>query len=267
MTDHALDALLAEYIAPPVPASLAAHVAAAALALPQEPRAGHARRAVAVRRHDRRGKWLRRPLLLGGVALCLAVSGAVAATLAGFRLDPAAVEAVLGDLPFLGPEPQRPAPPLPPAASPAQAPPAVEPAPVRQAPVAARAQEERPAPRVVEIPADPPFVDAPEPEPESRRRDLAGPKLVYTLPAVQPGVPARAPEREADPPPAAAEREVPPVPVAETRAPAPAIDDSARLRQERIERAERLRATRQAQIERLQRTQQRRERLRRLQRN
>jgi hypothetical protein len=267
MTDHALDALLAEYVAPPVPAGLAGRVAAAALALPQEPLLAHARRAGAMTRHDRRGKWLRRPFLLGGVALGLAVSGAVAATLAGLRVDWPAVEAVLADLPFLGRE--APADPVPPPSAdpPGQAPPAVEPAPAGESRAATRAEEAPSATSAVGTRAEAPSIAAPEPEPAPRRSEFVDPRLAETRPAAPLAAPAGDSARDIAPPPVAAERSDEPAPVAEPRTLEPGVDESARLRQERIERAERLRAARQAQIERLQRVQQRRERLRRLQRN
>ena len=81
MTDPRLDALLRDLPPPPVPAGLAARVLEAAAATPQgqsPPRTGRA----AVRR-DRRGRWLRRPILAGAVGLGLVVTSAVAATLAG----------------------------------------------------------------------------------------------------------------------------------------------------------------------------------------
>ena len=80
-TDNRLDALLRDLPPPPpVPADLAARVLAAAAATPQEARPAHARRAA---RRDRRGKWLRRPILAGTAALGLVFTSAVAATLAG----------------------------------------------------------------------------------------------------------------------------------------------------------------------------------------
>jgi hypothetical protein len=80
--DPALDALLRDAPSPPpVPAGLGARVVAAAAATPQEVRPARARRAAA--RRDRRGSWLRRPLLAGTAALGLIVTSAVAATLAG----------------------------------------------------------------------------------------------------------------------------------------------------------------------------------------
>ncbi len=80
-TDNRLDALLRDLPPPPpVPADLAARVLAAAAATPQETRPAHARRAA---RRDRRGKWLRRPILAGTAALGLVFTSAVAATLAG----------------------------------------------------------------------------------------------------------------------------------------------------------------------------------------
>ena len=81
-SDPALDALLRDVPPPPpVPVGLAARVAAAVAATPQEARPARARRAAA--RRDRRGSWLRRPLLAGTAALGLIVTSAVAATLAG----------------------------------------------------------------------------------------------------------------------------------------------------------------------------------------
>lgn len=105
-SDAMLNALLASYVPPPVPGDLAARAGAAATALPQEGLAALPRRAP-----NRRGAWLRRPLLAGGAALGLAFSGAVAATYAGVELPPK-VRSVLADIPFVGvtaPEP-RPAP-------------------------------------------------------------------------------------------------------------------------------------------------------------
>jgi hypothetical protein len=138
MNDISLDGLLAQVPAPPVPSDLAGRVAAAATLLPQEMRPAQARRAAG---RDRRGAWLRRPLIGGVIALGLAFSGAVAATLAGVPL-PAKVEAVIAQIPFVGhkaPEPERapvrhaaarPAPrPAPPAAESA----AAEPAPMMMA--------------------------------------------------------------------------------------------------------------------------------------
>ena len=80
--DKRLDALLRDLPpAPPVPAGLTARVLAAAAAAVQEPHAARARRSA--ERRDRRGRWLRRPLLAGTAALGLIVTSAVAATLAG----------------------------------------------------------------------------------------------------------------------------------------------------------------------------------------
>lgn len=93
--DPALDALLAEYAAPSAPPDLARRVTAAALALPQAPAPSRWRAA-----RDRRGGWLRRPLLVGGAALGLAFSGAVASTYAGVEL-PRPVQAVIDKLPFV----------------------------------------------------------------------------------------------------------------------------------------------------------------------
>lgn len=105
--DLALDALLAEFRPPPMSPGLADRVAAAALALPQGGRAARA-----APRHARR--WLRRPLLVGGAALGLAFTGAVAATLAGVEL-PRPVAAVLEKLPLVGKAAPQPAPAPPPA--------------------------------------------------------------------------------------------------------------------------------------------------------
>ena len=267
MIDHALDALLAEYTVPPVPAGLAERVAAAAVALPQEPHGRSARRAVAAPRHDRRGRWLRRPILLGGVALGLAVSGAVAATLAGLRIDWPAVEAVLGDLPFVGrearsvsPAPPRVAPP------PAPEPPAVESPSAPGIHSEDRVETEATPAQVPAAREEPPPVAAPAPTlPPS---DVAGPRLIESRPVVMPGGPAPERTRPEPAPGALAEREATSaIPVEVTRPLAAEAEDAARLREQQIERAERLRAARQAQIERLQRVQQRRERLRRLRRD
>ena len=142
MSDPRLEALLAEAVPPPLPAGLADRVVAAATALPQEQRAARARRTSG---RDRRGAWLRRPLLGGAIALGLAFSGAVAATLAGVPL-PAKVEAVMAQIPFVGrktPEPEhaavrhaaaRPAPRPAPAAPPPPATAAAEPPPVNLLP-------------------------------------------------------------------------------------------------------------------------------------
>jgi hypothetical protein len=267
MTEYALDALLAEYVAPPVPDGLVARVAAAALALPQEPRRRSARRAAALPRHNRRRLWLRRPLLAGGVAVGLAVSGAVAATLAGVRVDWPAIEALLEDLPFFRGEAPREATPRarPPAVPlPASAPPpAAEPAPAGKG-AAARLPEAAPSPRAP-IARDEAPPAAPDPLPT--RSDMAEPRRIETRPPVQPLGPAIEATRSAPPPRAAAEREAaPPAPAVEIRPSATAVDDL-RRRQERLERAERLRAARQAQMERMQRVQQRRERLQRPRRN
>ncbi|MDQ8757865.1 hypothetical protein RCO27_16685 [Sphingosinicella sp. LHD-64] len=93
--DAALDALLANYTPPPMPEGLAARVAEAAVTLPQE-----ASRSAARPWRDRRGSWLRRPLVIGGAAFGLAFSGAVAATYVGVPLPPK-VQSVLAELPFV----------------------------------------------------------------------------------------------------------------------------------------------------------------------
>jgi hypothetical protein len=254
MSDHALDALLAEHVAPPVPMGLDARAAAAALALAQEPLLALSRRATAAPRHDRRGKWLRRPLLLTGVALGLAVSGALAASLAGVRLDRLpVVEAMLSKLPFMGRE----APP-PPAAPPPQLAAPAEPAPaVSQA--AAPPEQEPPPRHVVAVRVDAAPAAAPALTPQ--RFEVAAPTPTPRPLDVRPPVFSPPPPVA---PPAAPEVRPASAAVAETRAPAPGVATEARLQQERTER---LRAARQAQIERLQRVQQRRERIRRLRRD
>jgi len=98
MNETRLESLLASVQPPPVPAGLAERVAAAATSLPQEARPAQARRGAG---RDRRGAWLRRPLIGGAIALGLAFSGAVAATLAGVPL-PAKVAAVIEQIPFVG---------------------------------------------------------------------------------------------------------------------------------------------------------------------
>ena len=100
MTGGRLDILLSQVQAPLLPAGLADRVAAAATMLPQENRPATARRATL---RDRRGAWLRRPLIGGAIALGLAFSGAVAATLAGISMPPK-VAAVIAELPFVGHE-------------------------------------------------------------------------------------------------------------------------------------------------------------------
>ena len=104
-----LDSLLAELRPPPVPAGLAERIAAAARSTPQEPHGGRARRAAAWR--DRRGRW-RRSLVIGAGAIGLAVSSAVAATLAGVPLA-TRMEAVIAKLPLIGKEAAAPEPPAP----------------------------------------------------------------------------------------------------------------------------------------------------------
>ena len=260
MNDHALDALLAEYVAPPVPAGLAARVAAAALALPQEPRLAYARRGTATKRHDRRGKWLRRPLLAGGVALGLAVSGAVAATLAGWRIDWPAIEKVLDGLPWLDRDTQPRSAVPPRAPPPAPAPLVVEPVPAEPIPAAPRADAAPPAPRAAPAPVETASVELPDQGPPPP--EIPEARLIERRPAAQPL--AADSVRPAPPPPATVEREAA-IPIAERPATTQGVDEL-RLARERIERTERLRAARQAQIERLQRVKQRRERLRRLRR-
>lgn len=93
--DPALDALLADYAPPPMPDDLAARIAETAVAMPQA-----APRAASRPWRDRRGAWLRRPLLIGGAALGLAFSGAVAATYAGVELPPR-IQSALAELPFV----------------------------------------------------------------------------------------------------------------------------------------------------------------------
>ena len=259
MTDHALDALLAEYAPPPPAADLVGRIVAATIALPQD-RSPPSPRERVTPRHDRRRKWLRRPLLAGGVALGLVVSGAVAATLAGVRLDRLPlVEAVLARLPFPSEEPERESAP---SASPAQPPtpqaqenvPTVEPE-AGAEPVAARREPASPPPAVAN-----------------------GDEIAPTAAPVQdPGRPAIARDERILPPvalppplpPVVRDEDLAPTPVVERPAMAPTADEQLRLQREReqAERAARLRAARQAQIERLQRVQQRRERIRRLRRD
>ena len=94
-----LDALLSSYTPPPAPPGLAGRIADAALAHEQAPPLGALRRSW----RDRRGAWLRRPLIAGGVAIGLAFSGAVAATLAGVEVVlPPRVQTVLAEVPFFG---------------------------------------------------------------------------------------------------------------------------------------------------------------------
>jgi hypothetical protein len=247
MNDRTLDALLAEYAPPPLPAGLAGRAVAAALALPQKPRP-----ASALPRHDRSRVWLRRPMLIGGIALGLAVSGAVAATLAGIRLDKLpGVEAVLARLPFAGhePAPEAVSPPRPVPVR--QAVPVVEAAPAPGEPVATPRLAELPAPRAPAVREEAPPVAAPEEAPR--------PETVETRRVEMPPSAPLAP--------AARQEDAPAVTVAERRDPAPAADEPLRLQREQLERTERLRAARQAQIERMQRRQQSRERIRRLRRD
>ena len=146
MSDARLDSLRLQVPAPPLPAGLADRIVAAATSLPQEARPVRAWRAAG---RDRRGAGLRRPLIGGAIALGLAFSGAVAATLAGVPL-PSKVEAVIAQIPFVGrkePAPERAAvrhAALRPAPAPASAqPPALEtasaePMPVNMRPAAMR---------------------------------------------------------------------------------------------------------------------------------
>lgn len=130
--DAALDALLADYAPPSMSGGFAARVAAAAVALPQETPTPASRPW-----RDRRGAWLRRPFLIGGAALGLAFSGAVAATYAGVELPPK-IQSVLAELPFVQvkAEPDPPKAPSRPRASPAR-----PDAPAAMAPVAAQRPE------------------------------------------------------------------------------------------------------------------------------
>lgn len=107
MTERNLDALLSQVSAPPLPAGFADRVAAAATALPQEGRPAPSRRSDG---RDRRGPWLRRPLIGAAIALGLAFSGAVAATLAGVQL-PSKVAAVIAHIPYVGGKAAEPDPP------------------------------------------------------------------------------------------------------------------------------------------------------------
>lgn len=101
-SDERLAALLAAHRPPAPPDGLAARVAAQASALPQEaPLAGVGRAW-----RNRRGGWVRRPIIVGAAALGLAVSSAVAATYAGIPL-PRPVERIIAELPFVPPAPAR----------------------------------------------------------------------------------------------------------------------------------------------------------------
>lgn len=140
-SDLRLDALLADVPAPPLPAGLAERIVAAATAATQEPPAARAGRA-AEPRHDRRRRWLRRPLLIGAATLGLALSGAVAATLAGVPV-PARIAAVFSQA-FGEEAAESKAPPPPRRARPQQP----APAPVR----AQAAQSEPPAAAAVPVP-------------------------------------------------------------------------------------------------------------------
>ncbi|MGQ0589302.1 MAG: hypothetical protein ACT4N8_07210 [Sphingosinicella sp.] len=253
MTDHALDALLAEYV-PPLPAAdLVGRIVAAAIALPQD-RTPPSPRERSTPRHDRRRKWLRRPLLAGAVALGIVVSGAVAANLAGVRLDRLPlVEAVFARLPFLSGESDRESAPPP---SPAL-------------PPTAQAQDE--APTVEPDPVTPRREPAPPPPIVASRNEVAP----AAIPIEDPVRPANArderilPPVALPPPPVVRDEGLAPTPIVERSPTAPTADEQLRLQREReqAERAARLRAARQAQIERLQRVQQRRERLRRIRRD
>lgn len=266
MSDHALDMLLAEYAPPPPSAGLAARAVAAALALPQESQALNGSRVAARPRHDRRGAWVRRPMLIGAVALGLAVSGAVAATLAGVKLDNlplvGAILSGLGSREAPEPAPPLRAPPPETAAPVVEAPPVVGAAPVRQEPVATPRAAEPPALHVPSARDAPPPVLVPAEAPP--RPDIVGAQRIERLMLPPPPLPAPPPAVRA---PAVREAGTAPAAVAERRAPAPAADEQLRLQREQIERTERMRAVRQAQIERMQRVQQSRERIRRLRRD
>jgi len=103
MTDN-LDRLLADF-APPRPAhGLADRIVAAATLLPQAERPQ-----AAERRRGRRGAWLRRPLIVGGAALGLVFTSAVAATLgSGGRIVLPSIETVLASVPLIGNAPEPP---------------------------------------------------------------------------------------------------------------------------------------------------------------
>ncbi len=100
----ALDRLLKTYAPPPVPEGLAGRAAAAAARHAQDP----ARRAGGGPRHDRRRGWRAHPFLAGGAAVCLAFTGAVAATYASDgRIDIPVVRDVIAAVPLI-PQPSRP---------------------------------------------------------------------------------------------------------------------------------------------------------------
>ena len=89
-----LDKLLDSYTPPPVPDGLARRAAAAALATPQ-----NAGPAAIARRRDRRGGW-RRNLIIGGTAVSLAFTSAVATTYASRgRIEIPVVTSVLAAVP------------------------------------------------------------------------------------------------------------------------------------------------------------------------
>lgn len=98
LSDQALDALLATYRPPGASDDMAARVAARATASPQ-----HAR--IVARGRRARAGWARRPLIVGTAMATLAVSSAVAASLAGLEL-PQPVERVIAELPLI-PDPTR----------------------------------------------------------------------------------------------------------------------------------------------------------------
>jgi len=100
----ALDRLLKAYVPPPVPEGLAGRAAAAAMRHAQGP----ARPASGGRRHDRKRGWRAHPFLAGGAAVCLAFTGAVAATYASDgRIDIPVVRDVIAAVPLI-PQPSRP---------------------------------------------------------------------------------------------------------------------------------------------------------------
>lgn len=127
---QALDALLDAYSPPPPAPDLAARMTAIAVT--------HSQKNVSGSRwisRNRRGGWLRRPLIIGAAALGLAFSGAVASSYAGVEL-PMPVRVVVEKLPFVN----RKAPPVPPPAQ-AQSRPLPRSHPVTPAPDAQQVNE------------------------------------------------------------------------------------------------------------------------------
>lgn len=298
--DLALDALLAELRPPPMSLGLADRVVAAALALPRGASASRP-----IPRHSGRGRWLRRPLLVGGAALGLAFASAVAASLAGVEL-PRPVAAMLEKLPLIGkaaPEPPSvPAPPrrtsarpTPPAelpkqisAEPVPPPPVLPPRLERRIERLERAREIVEARRAAGLPT--PRADRMEARRE-RVREIVAARRAAGLPTpradriearseqVRQLLDARRQQRAADQPTPQTGGAAPPptpmpssqrsdAPAAASAEPAPAVSPQTADRQSLAAQRERLRRqqlVRPERLELLRRVQQRREVLRRMQ--